>query len=541
MSASKRKSDKEKLEKERYEDLRRIREQHPTDLVARARACQISGRVLFADTIDKGGGVVVIKLTEMNLYRIFDAILIGDRIGDLHCDLSRRTIIDEAGEPVDDIWNTRQLFDAVQVFGLNGNLTSDTLIKSLRQWALNNKFNDICERVRVKLDGMEHDGTSRLETYLITTLGLEPSADNRLFSKYWVLSMYNRVMNPGCLAPISMAMFGTQDAGKSHFQRMWCQEILGDKDAAPVTYDPVQKNNDLFRSIYGISIIATIPEMTGFGKADIRKMKALLTDTTDTWDKKFGHPAKWPRQFMFILDSNSYSGLYRDDDDRGLDGKSLGERRWFPVFVGQVPGATGEVRWNETFRVAFGDVFVGQLWQVMKEADAWMAEHGMNGYIDLVHETTAMVRRFSRDEKNAGHGVVKDETFDDQTPFVLYRALKSEGYIGSIKANGEEAKTKGLVITNAAIVNAYYDVTKNKIASQRVSKKMGLLTKVKVGRITGNGMNVSAFVFCDPKFGKFADGISDIEQALEVFWEMYMDGFNRDMATSGKSMGGNTF
>lgn len=525
--SNRRKKEEAENEAKRMADIRSIQKAHPKNLVARVKALIASNRILLTDMVVKDN-VPYPRLTEMNLYRIFDALFVGKLVTDFHCDTSRRIIVDENGEQVDGIWDARNLFDAVQVVGLrsggNGGLTMGILDRTLKRWALSNKFNDISERVRYRLEDIQWDGTSRLESYLIETLGAENSADNRLFSKYWCLSLYNRVMSPGCLAPISMAMFGAQDAGKSHFQNMICREALFDPKAAPVTYDPSVDKKELFRNIYGISIIATIAEMTGFGKADLRKMKATLTGTTDTYDQKYVISGPWRRQFIFVMDSNRYAGLFRDDDDIGADGNSYGERRWFPIFVGQIPGATGEIRWTQDFRVDFGPAFVNRFWQMMKECAEWMAANGNDSYERLVLETTTMVKRFSRDEKNAGQGIVKDENFDEVFSSALYRAVSLSGRIGKVTA--AEEMVRGLTLLNRDFLAAYKALTGKDVSAKKVTQKMKQLKGVKCG-FTSTGKN-SAYVFDDAQFGKMKDGRDDLDAMLDRFWCLTMGDEKRD-------------
>jgi hypothetical protein len=514
---------KDELERARLEDLKAIREQYPKSLLLRMKKCRANNRIDIADRLrDKETGEFVPKLTELNLLRIYDALFIGKTIADVHCDTSRRMIVDESGRQIDDVWSPRELMEAIQVVGLrsqNGSLSAAMVKRTLRTWALANQFNDISERVRTKLEEVEWDGASRLEAYLIKTLGLEDSADNRLFSKYWCLSLYNRVMHPGCLAPISMAMFGSMDAGKSHFQNMICRELLFNKKAAPVTFDPNMDKKQLFRDIYGISIIATIPEMTGFGTGDLRKMKAILTGTTDTFDQKFGFSDAWPRQFIFVMDGNRYAGLFRDNDDTNADGRSQGERRWFPVFVGQIPGASGEVRWDQKFKVDFSEQFGLELWQVMKECDSWMASHDMDGYEKLVMETTAMVKEFSRREKEAGQGTVKDEMLDELFPRVMYRAVQSAGWIGSLAADG--GKVRGLCVFSGDVIAAYKMLEGRPISPQKLNKKIALMKDSHRGRFSAT--NVTAFVFEGEEFSAMEDGRAEGGKELaEAFWRKYV-------------------
>jgi hypothetical protein len=496
-------------------ERRVIRKEHK-NLKDRAAALDLKDSYAFADLRPFGltlaeakqriqaGGTVPMgpENTEVNLYRFFDALFVGGKIDELHYDTSRRMLVDENGVVVDDAWAARDLMDAARKVKFKG-LSSDTVIKALRVWALDFKFNDITERVKAKLANIQWDEDERLERFLIDTFQCADTSENRLFSKYWCLSLYNRVMNPGCRAPIAMALFGGMDAGKSYFQKLICEELLFNADAAPVEFDPARKTLDLFRDIYGNSIIASIPEMTGFGKSDLRKMKAFMTGTTDTFDQKYGFSSAWPRQFIVVMDGNSYSGLWRDDDDADANGESQGERRFFPIFAYEIPASTSAIRWrvDKDLKLPYlndgGAQFREDLWQVMKECETFMKLFGDYAYDKLVSETSRMVRDFSKREKDAGQGTVRDKTFDEHFPSVLYRCIKTRGMIGTVKVGDE--KIKGLRVLTKDLQTAYFDLTRKEISPQQISKKMKT-TAAKKGEAGRDKLKVTAFVFDDKEF-----------------------------------------
>jgi len=529
--AAQRKDEASQAKEKRDKELRYVQRKHPTDWVARVRELKANGLIDFADVTKGDDDAVAYKYTEMNLHRLFDAMFIGGAIGDAHCDLSRRAIVDETGKAIDDIWAPRRLLDAVQVCKLKSphGISSDKIIKTFRTWALTHQFNDITERIRNHLETVPPTEVvdQTLDKYLIDTLGMIDNEDNRAFSKYWCLALYSRMMYPGSLAPISMAMFGAQDAGKSHFQRMVCRELLFDQHAAPVTFDPLHPNKELFRDIHGISIIATIPEMSNFKVANVRKLKAVLTDTTDTFDQKYGFSSRCPRQYIFVLDGNRYAGLWRDNDDEDAVGETRGERRWFPVFVGQT-SMEGEVRWSQDFVVDFGETFAPRLWSMMKSAQQWFEEHGMEGYVELVKSTTNMVKEFSRREKEAGEGVVKDDNFDERFPQAVYRTVRLNGWIGEIyvlDSQGRQFKVRGLCIKHSDVMSAFADL-KQSITPKRITMTMKQIEGVRAGFIGVKKMKLSGFVFVDPETfsdpEKFSDGQSGADEFCALFCEKYL-------------------
>ncbi len=536
--AAQRKDDATRAREEREQDLRKARAKHPRSLVDRIRELLKGALINFTDIAakDEDTGAVVYKYTEMNAYRIFDALFIGTEVSDIHFDTSRNAIVDERGEVINDTWSPRELMDAIQLCKLKAThgISSSTITRWLQTWAMSHRFNDISERARARLRDVENlEASPLLDTYLIEVLGLEDSLDNRMFSKYWCLSLYARIMYPGCLAPISMAMFGSMDAGKSHFQRMVCRELLCDEHAAPVTFNLDRDHKDLMRDIYGISIIATIPEMAGFYRLeDVRKLKAVMTETTDTFDKKFKDTSRRPRQFIFCLDSNRYTGLYRDGDDEDAAGNTRGERRWFPVFVGQLPGQEGregEVRWNETFRVDFGPAFAERLWAMMKVCEQWFDHHGMDEYVELVHSTTEMVKEFSRREKVAGEGVIKDDTLDEKFPKAVYRAVYLYGTIGELHTkneHGTSVKVRGLIISHADLLSAYSDMGRREISPKRLTMKIKLMDDLIHGTTGVKKAKFSGFCFVDADTfsneDRFSNGKGGRDEFCSLFCEKYL-------------------
>ncbi|WLW40914.1 hypothetical protein GNAINCEL_00132 [Serratia phage KKP 3709] len=141
------------------------------------------------------------------------------------------------------------------------------------------------------------------------------------------------------------------------------------------------------RKITGKSIIANVGEMVGFKKADINRIKDFVTQATDEFDFKFEDSITKPRQWITIMDGNSYDGLQRDD---------TGNRRFYPMFVGQVPDENGQPTWlgkpetsvhHEQFSVDYTG-FEEKIWLIMGECRAWMKEHGANGYATVLKQTS---------------------------------------------------------------------------------------------------------------------------------------------------------
>ena len=192
---------------------------------------------------------------------------------------------------------------------------------------------------------VEFDGESRLDTWLIDFFRLMDTPLNRKVSRYFWLSVYNRINSPGCHAPISIALIGAQDVGKSFFSVMLCRALMGSSKAAPTALNlgDVERNlNDWLRRITGHSVIANIGELRGYKKTDIETFKEFTTRTVDNLNQKWGSPIDVPRQWVIIADANSYDGFNRDE---------TGNRRFYPFFVNQGQDRDGQPWWPSSEEV----------------------------------------------------------------------------------------------------------------------------------------------------------------------------------------------
>ncbi|MFP3733033.1 VapE family protein, partial [Bacillus sp. SIMBA_006] len=84
-----------------------------------------------------------------------------------------------------------------------------------KEWSLARSWNDLIERVQRKIPAW--DGVPRLDTYLVDLFEPTDTPFVRALSRYFWQSLYMRVMQPGCVAPVVLSLFGTQNCGKSWF------------------------------------------------------------------------------------------------------------------------------------------------------------------------------------------------------------------------------------------------------------------------------------------------------------------------------------
>jgi predicted P-loop ATPase len=174
--------------------------------------------------------------------------------------------------------------------------------------------------VRDYLAGLLWDGVSRLERWVVTYLGAEDTPLNRAIGSRWMISAVARIMQPGVKADHMLILEGPQGAKKSSAIKVlagadWFTDELaeiGSKDAA--------------QQMRGIWIIE-IAELDAIGRAEVSRIKAYLTRTTDRYRPPYErYVITVPRQCVFAGSVNPETYL-RDE---------TGNRRFWPVRCGEI-------------------------------------------------------------------------------------------------------------------------------------------------------------------------------------------------------------
>jgi predicted P-loop ATPase len=374
------------------------------DIVKRARKLFMAGMIQFPDTKKvRSGDAFVVQpiMTDENKKTVLDALFENEEAIPRH-DLFRGRVVDHLSELIDDHYSMMEWIKAFSAAGLKGT-SADSLRKFLREWAFQHKHNDLIRRFEKALP--EWDGKQRMETKLIEVFKCFDTPLNRSFGKYFWLSLYARAMMPGSLAPIVLSLFGAQGCGKSRFGAEIARIITCDPDADTVPLDLSGNAVEFLRNITGHSVVAAVGEMTGFTRGDLNKIKDFVTRTSDPMHHKFEGHFIQQRQWITILDGNKYEGLQRDD---------TGNRRFYPMFCGQLPDKLGKPDWSMDFVIeeSIWDELPSDVWQLMAEASAWFDEKGERGYNDHVREVIKGVAAFSNAEMKRDRGTIQDDIFD---------------------------------------------------------------------------------------------------------------------------------
>ena len=174
--------------------------------------------------------------------------------------------------------------------------------------------------VRDWLNHLRWDGTRRIETWTSTYLGAEPTAFHHTVGALWLISAVARIFRPGVKADHMLILEGPQGARKSTAIKVLAGEEwftdelpeLGSKDAAI--------------HMQGIWIVE-IAELDAIGRAEVSRIKAFLTRTTDRFRPPYGrYTVEVPRQCVFAGTVNPDTYL-RDE---------TGNRRFWPLRCGTI-------------------------------------------------------------------------------------------------------------------------------------------------------------------------------------------------------------
>jgi len=263
-------------------------------------------------------------------------------------------------------------------------------------------------RIHPVRDWLEHvrwDGTPRIETWTSTYLGADPTAFHHTVGALWLISAVARIFRPGAKADHMLILEGPQGARKSTALKVLAGEEwftdelpeLGSKDAAI--------------HMQGIWIVE-IAELDAIGRAEVSRIKAFLTRTTDRFRPPYGrYTVEVPRQCVFAGTVNPDTYL-RDE---------TGNRRFWPLRCGAIDIAALARDRDQLWAEAVHRFREGAIWwiddamilaeaaaaqEARYQADAWDAR------IDrwLTHDTRSVNRG------HAGYEDWQDEEFERAEP-----------------------------------------------------------------------------------------------------------------------------
>ena len=179
--------------------------------------------------------------------------------------------------------------------------------------------------IRELLAALEHDGTSRIDKWLVHVLGESPDTLPpplleylQLVGRFWLLGMVNRVMHPGCKFDYCPVLEGPGGLGKSTLV-----EMLAGSPYFSDTHFDVARGKEGQEQVQGLWLYE-IAELANFGKAEIGLIKAFITAKVDRYRPSYGRTVEaYARQCLLVGTTNESTYL-RD---------RTGNRRFWPIPV----------------------------------------------------------------------------------------------------------------------------------------------------------------------------------------------------------------
>lgn len=169
----------------------------------------------------------------------------------------------------------------------------DTINQAVKLMAGRNAFDPLTDW----LDGLEWDGTSRIDDWLTKYCGIRPGKYTTLVARYFLISMIARAYKPGCIMRAMPVFEGVQLRGKSSIARILAGKWFSD---SPLDL----RGKDGFINIQG-TWLHEIAELGSFNNQEAPIIKAYLSSAVDRYRSPFDKYARdWPRRTVFFGTTN---------------------------------------------------------------------------------------------------------------------------------------------------------------------------------------------------------------------------------------------
>lgn len=175
------------------------------------------------------------------------------------------------------------------------------------------------------LDGLEWDGTERLDTWLIDYCGVEDTPYARAVGRLMLIAAVRRVRQPGSKHDEMLVLEGPEGLSKSTL----LEELAVHPDWFSDSLQLSADDKKMIESASGKWIIE-VSELQGMRKGDVSKIKAQVSRKRDRARLAYARlPVEVDRQCVFF-------GTVNPTTAAGYFASLTGNRRFWPVEVGEV-------------------------------------------------------------------------------------------------------------------------------------------------------------------------------------------------------------
>jgi hypothetical protein len=231
-------------------------------------------------------------------------------------------------------------------------ISRQALMEAMETVAYENPWHPVQEW----LGGLQWDGVSRMEKWLIHAIGETPESLSASMREYlgivgrcWLLGSVNRVMQPGCKFDYCPVLEGRGGLMKSTMVRT----LASDAWYSDTPFE-IGKGKESQEQVQGV-MMYELGELGQMGKAEINAVKAFISAMDDRYRPAYGRVLeKHPRQCVLVGTTNENTYL-RD---------RTGNRRFWPIPVRHLI----KIDWLRKFR----DQLFAEAYQLYLQGESYI-------------------------------------------------------------------------------------------------------------------------------------------------------------------------
>jgi hypothetical protein len=192
----------------------------------------------------------------------------------------------------------------------------EKLKAAVYRMCIDHSFNPVLDY----LDGLEWDGTPRLDSWLSIYLGAPDGPLNRAIGRKVLIAAVQRARKPGCKFDHIMVLEGPQGSGKSSAIKILAGDFFSDAEI-------IGQNGREVMELCGGVWLYEISELEGLGKRDVAHVKAFCSRTHDKARPAYGYATVERGRTCIFIGSTNGTDYLADE---------TGNRRFWPVTTGKI-------------------------------------------------------------------------------------------------------------------------------------------------------------------------------------------------------------